>query len=284
MALRGGWGVQGFRLATQHITQHAARPCEGEEGCVMRPRLLDLFCGAGGCAVGYHRAGFDVVGVDIKPQPNYPFEFHRMDALKVLAETVSPPTGFGLEKRGIGPGASALGPSLREFDAVHASPPCQGYLNLTRVNEALGREHAHPNLIAAVRDLFIESGVPYVIENVSDAAHELSNPVRVCGTSFGLPLRRHRLFESNVPLFGTQCAHHLFTEPRYWTGWRPNGERRLSTVVQVYGNAADKHEWPAAMGIDWMTSDEMAEAVPPAYTEHIGHYLLAAVESTRRAA
>jgi DNA (cytosine-5)-methyltransferase 1 len=117
-----------------------------------------------------------------------------------------------------------------------------------------------------------------VIENVADARKEMQNPVRVCGTSFGLPLRRHRLFESNVPILGTQCAHHLFTEKKYWTGWRPKGKVVKSTVVQVYGNAADKHEWPAAMGIDWMTNDGMAEAIPPAYTEHIGAQLMDALD------
>lgn len=219
-----------------------------------RPLLLDLFSGAGGCAVGYHRAGFDVVGVDIKPQPNYPFEFVQGDALDYLVKCG------------------------HEFAAIHASPPCQGYLNLTRVNETLGRAHSHPKLIDEVRALLENAGAPYVIENVADARRDLRDPVRVCGTSFGLSLRRHRLFESNVPILGTQCAHHLFTEKKYWTGWRPHGRVVKSTVVQVYGNAADKHEWPAAMGIDWMTNDEMAEAVPPAYTQHIGCYLMAALE------
>jgi DNA (cytosine-5)-methyltransferase 1 len=217
---------------------------------VPRPRLLDLFCGAGGCAMGYHRAGFEVVGVDIEPQPNFPFEFHRADALEF---------------------------PLDGFDAIHASPPCQAYLNLAGVNRAQGRPYDHERLIAAIRERLLGFGRPYVIENVADARPELRAPVRVCGTSFGLPLRRHRLFESNMPLDGTPCAHGRFTEPRYWTGWRPNGEHRLSTVVQVYGNAGGKHEWPAAMGIDWMTNDEMAEAVPPAYTEHIGAQVMATI-------
>jgi DNA (cytosine-5)-methyltransferase 1 len=230
-----------------------------------RPRLLDLFCGAGGCAKGFQRARFYVVGVDNRPQPNYcGDEFHQADALEVLRTLLS--------------GGTWKGYVLADFAAIHASPPCQGYLNLTRVNETLGREHGHTDLIGAVRELLKATGLPYVIENVPDARLKLRSPVRVCGTSFGLPLRRHRLFESNVPILGTQCAHHLFTEPRYWTGWRPKGERRLSTVVQVYGNAADKHEWPAAMGIDWMVNDEMAEAVPPAYAEHVGGYLMRAVD------
>lgn len=223
-----------------------------------RPRLLDAFSGAGGCAEGYARAGFDVVGVDIKPQPNYPFEFIQADALEVLAG------------------------SLDFFDAIHASPPCQRYLNLGGVNRAQGRSYDHPDLIAPVRELLVASGLPYVIENVPDAAPQLHDPVRVCGTAFGLPLRRHRLFEANFPLVGKACEHERFTEPRYWTGWRPNGEHRLSTVVQVYGNAGGRSEWPAAMGIDWMTSAEFIEAVPPAYTEHIGRQLLAVVESQGR--
>lgn len=219
-----------------------------------RPLLLDLYCGAGGAAMGYYRAGFDVVGVDIAPQPHYPFEFHQADALDFVAE------------------------HWRRFDAVHASPPCQGYLNLGAVNRALGRDYDHPQLITDTRRLLIATGLPYVIENVQDARRALRHPVRVCGTGLGLPIRRHRMFESNVPLEGVACDHGRYTEPRYWTSWRPNGERRLSTVVQVYGNAGGRDEWPAAMGIDWMTSTEMVEAIPPAYSEHIGRRLIAHVE------
>ena len=215
-----------------------------------RPRLLDLFAGAGGCSVGYDRAGFDVVGVDIAPQPNYPFEFHQGDALEYLA---------------------AHG---HEFDVIHASPPCQGYLNLGAVNRAMGRDYDHPDLIAATRALLIASGRPYVIENVADARPLLIGPVRICGTGLGMPLRRHRLFESSIPLEGVPCAHHRYTVPRYWTGWRPKGEHRLSTVVQVYGNAGGRDEWPAALGIDWMTPREMCEAIPPSFAAHIGAQLL----------
>lgn len=215
-------------------------------------RLLDLFCGAGGAGMGYHRTGWDVVGVDINAQPSYPFEFHQDDALHYLAG------------------------HWREFDAIHASPPCQSYLNLGAVNRSLGRTYEHPDLVAATRDRLEQTGLPYVIENVEGAP--LRDAVRICGTGVGLPLRRHRLFESNVPLTGIACAHHLFTEPKYWTSWRPNGEHRLSTVVQVYGNAGGREHWPAAMGIDWMTAREMCEAVPPAYTQHVGRQLLKAVE------
>ena len=218
-------------------------------------KRLDLFCGAGGAAMGYHRAGFRVTGVDIKPQPNYPFDFVLDDALDYLAA------------------------NWRRYDVIHASPPCQSYLNLGAVNRSLGRLQQHPDLIAQTRRLLIASDLPYVIENVADAGKHLRSPVRICGTGLGLPLRRHRLFESNVLFAGIPCAHHRYTEPRYWTGWRPNGEHRLSTVVQVYGNAGGREHWPTAMGIDWMTSAEMCEAIPPAYTEHIGAQLLDRLEA-----
>lgn len=212
-------------------------------------RILDLFCCQGGASRGYADAGFEVVGVDIDPQPRYPYEFVQADAIEYLA---------------------AHG---HEFDAIHASPPCQSFLNLGAVNKALGRDYEYPNLIGPVRELLRHSGRPYVIENVQDAAYELIDPVRICGTGFGKPLRRHRLFESNIPLVGIPCNHAAFSEPKYWTGWRPKGEKRLSTVVQVYGNAGGQHEWPAAMGIDWMDRHGFVEAIPPAYTEHIGMQL-----------
>ena len=219
-----------------------------------KPRLLDLFSCAGGMGMGYHRAGFEVVGVDIDPQPNYPFEFHQADALEYLLE------------------------HGHEFDVIHASPPCQSFLSLGAVNRALGRQYDYPNLIGPTREIIHALGKPYVIENVQDARLHLINPVRICGTALGLPLRRHRLFESNMPITGLACEHHRFTEPKYWTSFRPNGEHRLSTVVQVYGNGGGTHEWPAAMGIDWMTNHEMAEAVPPAYAEHVGKQILEFLE------
>jgi DNA (cytosine-5)-methyltransferase 1 len=216
----------------------------------MRPKLLDLFCCAGGAAMGYHRAGFDVTGVDINPQPNYPFEFEQADALEFLAD-------WG-----------------HQFDAIHASPPCQSYLNLGAVNRKMGRSYDHPDLIGPTRDLLVKLGKPYVIENVADASAELINPVRICGTGLGAPLRRHRLFECSFDASGVPCDHRKFSEPKYWTGWRPKGEHRLSTVVQIYGNAGGREHWPAAMGIDWMTPKEMCEAIPPAYAEHIGRQLI----------
>lgn len=213
------------------------------------PVIADLFCGAGGASVGYARAGFRVVGIDLHPQPNYPFEFHQADALEY---------------------------PLDGFDAVHASPPCQKHVKgLAAVNAALGRTLGHSDLIAPIRAGLIAAGLPYVIENVDGAP--LINPIKLCGSSFGLAVRRHRLFETSFPIMAHPCAHHLQRDARYWTSWRPNGEHRLAKVVQVYGNAGDSSEWAAAMGIDWMTRDELREAIPPAMTEHVGQYLLASI-------
>ena len=239
----------------------------------MKPRILDLFSGAGGAGYGYHLAGFDVVGVDIAPQPNYPFPFVQGDALAVVRYLLA-----GVKVGFTGPDGVKVWLELGDFDAIHASPPCQSYLNLGKVNRAQGRTYEHPDMISDTREALEATGLPYVIENVQDARPELRDPVRVCGTGLGLPLRRHRLFESNVPLEGVGCRHDLYTEPKYWTGWRPKGEHRLSTVVQVYGNAGGREHWPAAMGIDWMTAKEMSEAIPPSFSEHIGRQLVAYLE------
>jgi DNA (cytosine-5)-methyltransferase 1 len=206
----------------------------------MKPRLLDLFCGAGGAAVGYHRAGFEVVGVDLSPQPRYPFEFHQADALTF---------------------------PLDGFDVIHASPPCQGYTWGTRK----GREDRWPLMIGDVRERLTETGAPFVIENVPNARHDMREPVLLCGAMFGLQVNRHRLFESPVDLW-PQPGH-----PRC-AGRIASGE-----AVTVAGHGGDSKDfriarWQEAMGIDW-TRDrhELAEAIPPAYTEWIGHQLIAAL-------
>ncbi len=222
-------------------------------------RLLDLFCGAGGAAVGYSRAGFtEIVGIDVKPQPRYPFRFIQGDAL-------NPPV------------------RLEDFDAIHASPPCQGYLNEHfRVTPSGHVRADHPKLIGAMRDMLMASGRPYVIENIESAIREMRGPVRLCGTSFLLPLRRHRLFESSVPLMQMACRHELFMESKYPTQFRPKpGQSHLARVVQVYGNGKGARMWPAAMGIEWMNRRELAQAIPPAYTEFIGRQLIASLHSER---
>jgi DNA (cytosine-5)-methyltransferase 1 len=228
----------------------------GVGGLVRKPRLLDLFCGAGGAARGYADAGFEVVGVDIEPQPNYPFKFIQADAIKFVRSALYEGGWSGEEG----------------YDAIHASPPCQAHVKgMAAVNQALGRTLGHVDLIATTRNLLLATGLPYVIENVRGAP--LENPVQLCGSSFNLPVRRHRLFECSFPIMVPPCDHSR-QNGDYWTSWRPNGEIRRAKVMQVYGNANEQHLWGEGMGIDWMRPSELAEAIPPAYTEHIGEYLL----------
>lgn len=223
----------------------------------MKPRLLDLFSGAGGAAMGYHRAGFDVVGVDHEPMPDYPFEFIEDDALEVLGQVV----------RG------SYGP----FDAVHSSPPCQAHSTL----KAVTRHIDHPDLVGATRALLEQTGLPYVIENVPGAP--LRDPIQLCGSSFGLDVRRHRLFECSFPVMALPCAHGQQTKEfdRF-----QHGRWFKSPVVAVYGSGGGKarEHWDAAMGITWMATAELAQAIPPAFTEHVGQFLLAHLSAERAAA
>lgn len=214
-------------------------------------RLLDLFCKAGGAAKGYADAGFDVVGVDIEPQPHYPFEFHQGDAMEVLMWYENAVHQLG------------------RFDAIHASPPCQGYSVTASLHDA-----EYPHLVDDVRWNLERIGLPYVIENVVGAP--LRNAVRLCGSSFGLGVRRHRLFETSPVLIGApQCAHHLQPEPIDVTG---TGASRTGERTDGGGGNSRKPRNLAhareVMGIDWMTRPELSEAVPPAYTEWIGGQLM----------
>lgn len=206
-------------------------------------KILDLFCKAGGAAMGYHRAGFEVIGIDIEPQPNYPFEFLRGDVLEL-------PSRFFLD-----------------FDAIHASPPCQGYS--TKTPDA----SKHPRLIVPTRVLLEQSGLPYVIENVDGAKNYMLNPKRLCGSSFGLDVRRHRWFETNWSFEPLPCDHAWQT-PRFDV--YDHGKWYKARTVPVFGAGGGKarEHWSAAMGIDWMTDPELSEAIPPAYSEYIGEQLM----------
>ena len=223
-----------------------------------RPRLLDLFCGAGGAAVGYHRAGFDVVGVDIRPQPNYPFEFVQADALEFIGD------GSWLDYEGV-----------RVFDAIHASPPCQAYSVATKAWNGRIKRADHPDLVGPTRDLLEQTGLPWVIENVPGAP--LRNAIQLCGSSFGLDVRRHRLFETNWPVMAAPCAHYLQQERRF----PPTRSDRTTParVVSVFGAGGGRAKnfelWKEAMDVDWMDKRELAEAIPPAMTEFLGAQLLA---------
>ena len=212
-----------------------------------KPRLLDLFCCAGGAGVGYARAGFDVVGVDISPQPRYPFQFIQQDCLSLDMDFI------------------------QSFDAIHASPPCQSYSDLAKRN---GNADAWPRLVEPVREMLIKSGLPYVIENVEGAP--LLNPVVLCGTMFPtLRVLRHRLFEANFSITPPEHKKHpkVHTFDRRKSHFGKTNE--WTDFVQVTGGgnctlAAARQ----AMGIDWMTKNEINEAIPPAYTQLIGEQML----------
>lgn len=225
-----------------------------------RPLLLDLFCCAGGAGTGYHRAGFDVVGVDVRPQPNYPFEFHQADAMTF---------------------------PLGGFDAVHASPPCQAFTAMGTMPNA--RDHV--DLLTPTRARLEASGLPYVIENVPGSPIDVRPPdlfgyqgaVVLCGSMFGLrtdewELRRHRWFESSLTLTQPACRHSHrkvigFYGDHARIRTRANGHPDRGT--DIVGADAKLAAVKALMDIDWMSWSEANQAIPPAYTEHLGHALLA---------
>lgn len=212
--------------------------------------------------MGYHQAGFQVVGVDIEPQPRYPFAFIQHDAL-------------ALDMR-----------FIRSFDAIHASPACQGYTSMRHAPGAKGA----PREIAAFRAMLIASGLPWIIENVEEARAEMPGAVTLCGSMFGLKaegceLRRHRLFQSNFPITPPPCAHSDGPVVGIY-----GGHARVRAAR--HGGRGTRDAWPnghrpvaaEAMGIDWMTLAEMSEAIPPAYTRFVGEQLIEHIQSQRLAA
>lgn len=222
-----------------------------------RPLALDLYCGAGGAACGLYRAGFGVVGVDIEPQPRYPFEFCRGDAL-------SPPVDIAF------------------FDLIWASPPCQAWTAMRTMHNA----KKHVDLIAPTREMLRASGKLYVIENVAGAP--LIDPVMLCGTMFGLgasgaELRRHRLFETNFPLQALACNHGAEEATiGVYGGHVRNRKRRAGSHARGVADFTPA-DGRAAMGIDHMTLAELSEAIPPAYAEYIGLAARQALISRRAA-
>jgi DNA (cytosine-5)-methyltransferase 1 len=223
-----------------------------------RPRLLDLFCCEGGASTGYHRAGFDVVGVDLDMRAlrRYPFESYQADALEFV---------------------KAHG---HEFDAIAASPPCQAYSATRHTHQV-----THPELVEPTRDALIATGLPYVIENVEGAP--LRNPLRLCGSEFGLraydpsrgqvvALRRHRLFESNVFLLGAGgCSCNVDRAAGRIAGVYGGGSTsREAASIRRGGYTPGKDVGAALLRIDWMTRYGLAQSIPPVYTEHIGRQLI----------
>lgn len=208
-----------------------------------RPRIADLFCGAGGAAKGLHNAGFEVVGFDIKPQKNYPYEFHEADALEV---------------------------DLSGFDAVWASPPCQAYVDHNK-----NKESNHPKLIGPTIDALEANGSPYVIENV--IGDVLGANLMLCGTMFNLLVLRHRFFRCSFPppMSPFTCTH----EGKVACGdyadvysFGAHGPRGTDGVRR--GKPKPGPDWGMAMGIDWMKREELTQAIPPAYAEFLGKQLL----------
>lgn len=220
--------------------------------------------------MGYHRAGFDVVGVDIEPQPDYPFEFFQADAMAMRQDVNA---GCWHEVAALTTLPGMIRACLGKFDAIHLSPPCQASTALTKGTNA-GR--VYPQLIPSAREIARNSGLPTVLENVQGA--DVRRDLTLCGEMFGLDVIRHRYFE--VDGFPVTQPEHIPHRGRV-RGWR-HGTYHDGPYLAVYGEGGGKGsvpEWQAAMGIDW-TDDRkaIAEAIPPAYTEHIGRQLLAALE------
>lgn len=201
-----------------------------------RPLAIDLFCCAGGASMGLARAGFSVSGVDIAEQKNYPFKFKQSDALEI---------------------------SLRGFDFVWASPPCQHFSSMSGCR--VGLKDKYPDLIEATRNKLKAWGGPYIIENV--AGSPLVDPVLLCGTMFGRNLYRHRLFESNIRL--TAPIHPAHVIPASKAGhWTPG------TIISVAGNFAPVALARKEMGINWTNRSELAEAIPPYFSEYLGKQII----------
>lgn len=246
----------------------------------MKPRLLDLFCGAGGCTAGYQEAGFYVVGVDNRPQPNYcGDEFYEADALAILR------------------GDPYI--AVEEFDVIHASPPCQAYTLMRHMGKRAGE--SAPDLVGPTRELLEASGLPWVMENV--VGSPLAKHIVLCGSMFGLGVRRHRIFESSHLLLAPQCQHGAGWPVAVWGDGRPSrkeARREHCGPIAVYGDhpedspihrsgdsrpgltrrAATLAVGQVAMGIDWMNWRELTQSIPPAYTELIGHQLMSHLART----
>jgi len=206
-------------------------------------KLLDLFCGAGGASAGYAAAGFEVHGVDLKHGKRYPYTYVRADVLDVLRDKNY----------------------LDQFDVIHASPPCQTHSITQHLRNAQGKTTSKLDLIPQTRAALVESGKPYIIENVPGSP--LINPIQLCGSSFGLKVRRHRLFESNMALIGSVCNHKLQGRPIGVYGSLndeiPKGGKTAATIDEARN----------AMDISWAIWTELVEAIPPAYTKYLGGQL-----------
>lgn len=245
-----------------------------------KPKLLDLFCCEGGASMGYHRAGFDVYGVDLFDdfsQKRYPFPSLKGDALDALSKIID--GGWLVFERRFEGNVFEQIISARQFDAIAASPPCQHASAGTRAQD----RSKYPRLIEPTRELLNQTGLPYVIENVKGA--DLHDPILLCGSTFGLhaldddgtklEMWRHRLFESNVPLTGNGgCLHGLHAQQVAGSYGGARRDKHEARNVRHGGYVPSKRVQQELLGIDWMTERGMHQSIPPAYTEHIGRQLI----------
>ena len=217
-------------------------------------KLLDLFCCAGGASMGYHQAGFEVTGVDIKDQPNYPFTFIKADVLEILKDK----------------------DFLNSFDVIHASPPCQGYSKATKsdsiyVHYSQGKDT--PKLIEPVRDALIATKKYYIIENVAGAKDHLIEPFKLTGYMFGMPIERTRYFECNFPVAKLKNITKRGYSKKY--AEEKGIDYRDMSVTGKSRRKGSIDTWREIMGMYWAGRGwELTEAIPPAYTKYIGEQLL----------
>lgn len=219
-----------------------------------RPRLIDFYCCQGGASFGYSLAGFDVYGVDLDPQPRYPFPFAQQDAIGALENLLD---GGAIHFTNTWGDDELL--SLSDFAAIHASPPCQGSSKTQRI-----WDREWPKLIGPTRALLMQAGLPYVIENVMDAADELVAPAMLCGGMFGLRTYRHRLFETNWRLGQPDHPEHVARTTKMGRPVR-DGE-----FMHVVGNFTGVDLAREIMGAHWMNRDGLRESIPPAFSAHVG--------------
>ncbi len=230
-----------------------AQPGSLQRNVIRRPLAADLFCGAGGTSKGLNQAGFDVVGVDNKAQPRYPYEFRLEDAMET---------------------------DLTGFDFIWASPPCHDHSRVTgRNRKANGWKGTGWMLKATIERM--PPGVPWIVENVEGANWPPSvHRVMLCGSMFGLDVRRHRWFASNIALLAPSCEHG-----RQPARFRTLDSRRagvLASVIGVHGHTNYAGEFALrcqAMGIDWMNNTELSQAIPPAYSQYLGRQIIAALKA-----
>ena len=213
-------------------------------------KLLDLYCGVGGASMGYSRAGFDVTGVDVKHGKRYPFKYIRANVLNILADIEF----------------------LNRFDVIHASPPCQTHSITKNLRIAQGKSTSKMDLIPETRAGLIKSAKPFIIENVMGSP--LIDPIMLCGSAFGLKVRRHRIFESNIKLNGSLCDHKKQGRPVGVYGSLndeiPNGGKTAKTITEAR----------EVMGIEWGIWTELVEAIPPIFTQYLGRQAINELKHT----